>query len=119
MKRIVNYWSYGLAIVGLIAGGCAVGIPRNASSGFARGDKTQGLFSNVPGSETFQEVWVIERSSSPTNASHSAFQLPPEPSSLRAVVHGVERPMPLRHMDVNATVTGYIGTVDVRQEFEN
>lgn len=118
MKRIVNHWIYGLAIVGLVAGGCA-GIRHDNAVDFSRGNKTQNLLPDAPGAESFQEVWVIERSSNTTNSARNALPPSPEPSSLRAVVHGQELPMPLRHMDVNATVNGYVSTVNVRQEFEN
>jgi hypothetical protein len=119
MKRIVNNWTYALAIVGLIAGGCAANNYRNVDSAFARNDKPHDFNFTAPGAENFQELWVIERGSKVTNASPNALFLSPEPSSLRALVHGRERPMPLRHMNVNATINGYIGTVDVTQQFEN
>jgi hypothetical protein len=119
MKRIVKHWTFGLAIVGLIAGGCAVGARHDASYAFARDNSPQGLLPNASEAESFPELWVIERSSTVTNTARKAIPPSPEPISLKAVIHGQELPMPLRHMDVNATVNGYVSAVDVRQEFEN
>jgi hypothetical protein len=101
--------------LGLIAGGCSAPYLRKGDD-FARSNTSQAASSFMPGTESSEEVWIVER---PPNLTNTAAQSLPESSSLRAVVHGQERPMPLRHMDVNATVNGYVSTVDVRQEFEN
>lgn len=113
MKRIVNYWIFGLAIAGMIAGGCA-GIKTETGRDFTRNDTAQVSNLFATNTENIQEVWIIERNSSVTNVVQS-----PQPSSLRALVHGQELAMPLKHMDVNATINGYISTVDIKQEFEN
>jgi hypothetical protein len=80
------------------------------------------LFSRVqPG----EEIWVIE-----TIAVHkeSAAVEDDQPGSgaLLALVNDqgpdrppVEVPLPLQHTDVHAVVTGYIGSVDVTQQFSN
>jgi len=116
MKRIVNHWICRLVIVGLVAGGCAV-TPHVVDRDFARNDKPHPPNFDPAGAESFQteQLWVIERDTKVSNA----IQTSPQSGGLKAVVHGHERPMPLKHMDVNATINGYISTVDVRQEFEN
>ncbi len=105
---MINNWICGLAVVGLIASGCS-------GVNLSRSIRPRDVASNAAGAESFQEVWIIERDSKVANA----FETPPEPGGLKAVVHGQQREMPLKHMDVNASMNGYISTVDVRQEFEN
>ena len=78
-----------------------------------------------------EEIWVIQ-TSTPANVSEEDS----EPGSgtmlalvpLRGLPRGVspsrdapatEVPLPLRHTDVRAAITGYISTVDVTQQFEN
>lgn len=59
------------------------------------------------------EVWVVPRNS-------AAFLTEgPGSGALLARVEDYEMPMPLKHTDVKASVDGYIGTVDVTQQFEN
>jgi Ca-activated chloride channel family protein len=68
-----------------------------------------------------EELWVIQTSSAVTETEDS------EPGSgtmlaLVAPSRGApttEVPLPLRHTDVRAVVTGYISAVDVTQQFEN
>ena len=61
------------------------------------------------------EVWIIPRN--PANAPVNGER--PDSGSLLAKFGGNEIAMPLRHTDVKASVTGYIGTVDVTQQFDN
>jgi Ca-activated chloride channel family protein len=69
-----------------------------------------------------EELWVIQTAQPATAPAEDT-----EPGSgtmLAFVAPGrgaqpVEVPLPLRHTDVRAVVTGYISTVDVTQQFEN
>ena len=62
------------------------------------------------------ELWIIARSSDsqpqPTEDS-------PGTGALMAEVENTEVPMPLKHTDVHASVSGYIGSVEVVQQFYN
>ena len=68
-----------------------------------------------------EELWVIQTSSSVTETEDNS----PGSGTLLAVVAPepgaatTEVPLPLRHTDVRAVVTGYISAVDVTQQFEN
>ncbi|HKW30407.1 MAG TPA: VIT domain-containing protein, partial [Verrucomicrobiae bacterium] len=62
------------------------------------------------------ELWIIARSSdSGTKPAGDS----PGTGSLMAEVEDKEVPMPLKHTDVHASVSGYIGSVDVVQQFYN
>jgi len=64
----------------------------------------------------FEELWIIARSSD------SADQQSEETSgsgTLMAKVEEREVAMPLKHTDVRASVAGYIGSVEVIQQFQN
>ena len=68
-----------------------------------------------------EEIWVIQTSEpvspteddSPGSGTMLAFVAPTRGAQ------PVEVPLPLRHTDVKAVVTGYISAVDVTQQFEN
>ncbi len=62
-----------------------------------------------------EELWVIAK----VQRAGPAASDEPGSGSLMAEVEGKHVPMPLKHTEVKATVSGYIGTVDVRQEFHN
>jgi Ca-activated chloride channel homolog len=62
------------------------------------------------------EVWILARSSD-LNARQAADS--PGSGTLLARVEGEEVPVPLKHTDVRATVSGYIGSVEVLQQFHN
>lgn len=62
------------------------------------------------------EIWVIARSSEPPPASD---EVSPGSGALMAQVEEKQIPMPLKHTDVRASVSGYIGSVQVVQQFLN
>jgi len=65
---------------------------------------------------TGEELWVIARGSEPKSEA-------PEDQAgsgeLMAEIEGKEIPMPLKHTDVRVFVSGYIGSVQVKQQFLN
>ena len=68
-----------------------------------------------------EELWVIQTSSAVTDTEDNE---PGSGTMLALVAPGrgsptTEVPLPLRHTDVHAVVTGYISAVDVTQQFEN
>ncbi|SPE61861.1 Vault protein inter-alpha-trypsin domain protein [Verrucomicrobia bacterium] len=63
-----------------------------------------------------EELWVITRGSEPR--AQPARELPGS-GELRAEIGTREIPMPLKHTDVRASISGYIGTVQVTQQFLN
>ncbi|WP_050785874.1 VIT domain-containing protein [Pedosphaera parvula] len=69
-------------------------------------------------SEGGEELWVIARNSAKATPNDNK-----EPGSGALLTKGEgekeEVPLPLRHTDVKASVHGYIGTVDVQQQFQN
>src|SRR5258706_11872212 len=67
-------------------------------------------------SSSADELWIIARSSDPQAAPDE-----PTPGSgeLMAVVEEKQVPMLLKHTDVKASVSGYIGSVEVIQQFQN
>jgi Ca-activated chloride channel family protein len=81
-------------------------------------DRSRPLSQVQPG----EELWVIQTASADTSNDEDT-----EPGSgtmlaLVAPSRGApttEVPLPLRHTDVHAVVTGYISAVDVTQQFEN
>jgi Ca-activated chloride channel family protein len=108
---------------GLFVNGCASAHFTNARTDVFVPDGYEFGSGNPPGyysqsvrsisaPEDTDEVWVIPRNS-------TAMQVNGESSSLRAQLGGSEMPMPLRHTDVKASVSGYIGAVEVTQQFEN
>src|SRR5688572_23630175 len=68
---------------------------------------------NSPG---FDELWVIARSSEPLSPTDEDS---PGSGALMTEIEGKEIPMPLKHTDVRAYVSGYIGSVQVVQQFHN
>jgi Ca-activated chloride channel family protein len=62
------------------------------------------------------EVWVIARSDT---AAPSPAEDTPGSGTLMAKIEQQEIPMPLKHTDVKASVSGYIGAVEVTQQFQN
>jgi Ca-activated chloride channel family protein len=62
-----------------------------------------------------EELWVLARGGPADTASEST----PGSGALLAKIEEKEIPMPLKHTDVRASVNGYIGTVEVTQQFLN
>ncbi|HEX7237355.1 MAG TPA: VIT domain-containing protein [Gammaproteobacteria bacterium] len=68
-----------------------------------------------------EELWVIQKASAETSNEDTQ----PGSGTMLALVARepaappTEVPLPLRHTDVHAVVTGYISSVDVTQQFEN
>ncbi len=65
-----------------------------------------------------EEVWVIQRSSSEAASSSKADEMPGS-GMLKTQVADKEVPLPLKHTDVKAQISGYIGTVQVTQQYQN
>jgi Ca-activated chloride channel family protein len=63
-----------------------------------------------------EEIWVIARGS---DVVQQRTDDSPGSGSLMAKVEQKEIPMPLKHTDVRANVSGYIGEVEVTQQFHN
>ena len=62
------------------------------------------------------ELWIIARGENSTaSTNHDTLGN----GSLLAKVDEKEIPMPLKHTDVHASVSGYISEVEVRQQFQN
>lgn len=68
------------------------------------------------GPATDQEVWVLARGPQATAAGDLDI---PGSGSLMAKIEQKEVPMPLKHTDVHAQIGGYLGAVDVTQQFHN
>jgi len=62
-----------------------------------------------------EELWIISRNSEATQAAENV----PGSGSLMAEVAGQQVPMPIAHTDVKASISGYISTVEVTQQFNN
>jgi Ca-activated chloride channel homolog len=69
-------------------------------------------FATLSGSD---ELWILARGESPAPPSDDA----PGSGALVAQIEQKQVPMPLKHTDVRASVSGYIGTVEVTQQFLN
>jgi Ca-activated chloride channel family protein len=75
-----------------------------------------------------EEIWVIAAAGDATRAAARAPDLEdsePGSGAMLALLPRIpsrepqEIPLPLKHTDVHAVITGYVGTVDVTQQFEN
>ncbi len=100
----------------------------NEIGGFARRTQAASAFPGVTGASAIpgsvpapdEELWIIQR-----GPAADAPQLPahdmPRSGQLLARVPGESTPVPvpLKHTDVKAAITGYIATVDVTQQFQN
>jgi Ca-activated chloride channel family protein len=62
-----------------------------------------------------EELWILARGETPAARPDQT----PGSGMLMASLGGREVPMPLKHTDVRASVNGYIGTVEVTQQFLN
>jgi Ca-activated chloride channel family protein len=65
-----------------------------------------------------EEVWVIQRYTGEPSASEPATDTPGS-GMLKTQVADKEVPLPLKHTDVKARISGYIGTVQVTQQYQN
>jgi Ca-activated chloride channel family protein len=65
---------------------------------------------------TGEELWVIARGDDGI-ARRSGDT--PGSGALMASLNGKDVPLPLKHTDVRASISGYIGSVEVTQQFEN
>jgi Ca-activated chloride channel family protein len=61
------------------------------------------------------ELWILARGEGPAEPSADA----PGSGELMANIGEKRVPMPLQHTDVRASVSGHIGSVEVRQQFQN
>jgi Ca-activated chloride channel family protein len=108
------------AIIALALQGCARKRPGEITplpggrAGFVNGQAEPGMGLNtiISGAE---ELWILARGESPTTTDDEA----PRSGSLLARIEEKEIPMPLKHTDVRASVSGYIGSVEVTQQFLN
>jgi Ca-activated chloride channel family protein len=91
--------------------GVSLGVPMTAAS---RMDTASARSLGVPVGP--EELWVVARSSdrAPQPADDS-----PGAGALVTEIEGKQIPLPLKHTDVRATVSGYIGAVEVVQQFHN
>lgn len=89
------------------------GIRAKGWSGGPVGGRSQLALSTPTSGE---ELWIISRSSQP-----AAQQSDDTPGSgaLMTEVEGKSVPMPLKHTEVRAAVSGYVGSVEVVQQFQN
>src|SRR6266404_2561938 len=62
-----------------------------------------------------EEIWILARGERPVALSEET----PGSGALMAEVGEKNVPMPLKHTDVHASISGYIGTVEVMQQFLN
>lgn len=94
------------------AGGGTPGAPR------ARGEGLVGREA-LPAAE--EELWVIAKPDAPGEAGEIDGNPIPGSGVLVTTRPGAEKPVPvpLKHTDVKANVSGYIATVDVKQQFHN
>jgi Ca-activated chloride channel family protein len=89
----------------------------------AAGSRPEGGGPPLARAEPGEELWIIETAR--TAAEPQTDDSSPGSGTLLAVVtpdaqrESQEIPLPLQHTDVHAVVTGYIGTVDVTQQFTN
>ena len=84
--------------------------------GFYDGNLNTGRSALATASLSADEIWIIARSSDSTTQPSDEY---PGSGALMAKVEQKEVPMPLKHTDVKASVVGYIGAVEVTQQFQN
>lgn len=65
-----------------------------------------------------EELWIISRDATPHPGSDAENESPGS-GALMTEVEGQQVPMPLKHTDVRASVAGYLGSVEVVQQFHN
>jgi Ca-activated chloride channel family protein len=74
----------------------------------------------IPGSlpSLDEEVWVIQRYRGEQEEARPPEEMPGS-GTLKAQLADKEIPLPLKHTDVKARISGYIGTVQVSQAYQN
>jgi len=82
------------------------------SPGLLISDPSVRSISNPRGAE---EIWIIARNSESATQQDDT----PGSGSLMTEIKGQQVPIPLKHTDVRASVAGYIGSVEVVQQFHN
>ncbi len=85
-------------------------------SGFHLSTERDAIARSISSTTLHEEIWVIARSRVST-----AYQSGDTPGSgaLMIEISGKPVPMPLKHTDVRASVSGFIGSVEVVQQFHN
>src|SRR5262249_11734806 len=111
-----------LCVVSLVVPGCrkrpgyVTGLPGRANA-IVTVNKSSGQAGRLPDLGSLasgnEELWVLARG----EAAADSYEKVPGMGTLLAEVDKKEIPMPLKHTDVHASVSGYIGTVEVTQQF--
>ena len=106
-------------VVALALQGCAKKRPGEITplpgrAGFINGQAKPGTGIDAIDTGT-EELWILARGENPAAAADE----PPSSGMLLAKIEEKEIPMPLKHTDVHASVSGYIGSVEVTQQFLN
>ncbi|GMU20262.1 MAG: hypothetical protein AMXMBFR13_03600 [Phycisphaerae bacterium] len=133
-KRTLNspvpgtQWGYWIVCLASLMAGCCCSVPiqeRRARQLASRYPQLLDLNPDrdaAPFSGSFpcsaEELWIIRRYPTPATAQPDHR---PGSGELRAKLPGQEKdvPVPLKHTDVKAQISGYIATVDVTQEYHN
>jgi len=112
-----------VSLVLVLLAGCkrlqkTTAIPSTASA--VSGSPSAPVIPVIPGAlpSAHEEIWVIAQTRSISNPSGSPV---PQPTSGALCVQVEDElvPMPLRHTDVKSTISGYIASVTVVQQFHN
>jgi Ca-activated chloride channel family protein len=115
------------SVAGAIASGLPpAGQPDNRALGFdwylgnllsSRGPLFRGHNSHLAAlPSSSEELWILARGG---DATLTPSEEAPGSGALMAKIEEKEVPMPLKHTDVRASVSGYIGAVEVTQQFLN
>ena len=99
-----------LAVELVLLSGCMMKRP-----GMVTGLPRAGVLSTGVASPS-EELWVLARGSAPALEMQEDV---PGSGTLMAKVDEKQVPMPLKHTDVRASVSGYLGSVEVIQQFHN
>lgn len=106
-------------VIALVLQGCTkkrpgeiTPLPGRAGNVNGQAEPGTGLDTIAPGTE---ELWILARGENPAAAADAT----PGSGTLLAKIEEKEIPMPLKHTDVHASVSGYIGSVEVTQQFLN
>src|SRR6266705_5589034 len=99
--------SYGVAKLPMVLAKRSVGFVGDTSG------SVQLASLSIPGND---ELWILARG---IDAAVQPSDENPGSGTLLARVHQQEIPMPLKHTDVHASISGFIGAVEVAQQFYN